>query len=187
MSTGNKRAWDYAYGCNPLVAPLRVLVGNAAAGANTIILQTSNVQAADGTSFVPLSASQPTAFTIGSGANAETVAIANVTAVTVNADGTLSLTATFANAHSIGDLVASATYGLAEAVNSQHAAGGGLVSVDSTWKAAGGVTGTITAVKGWTNVTIYDGRGTSGATSYLPAGTPSANGGLYIASAVTLY
>jgi len=157
-----------------------VVTGNAAAGTFTITLDYGVVFTADGRQILPLSATSP--ITVGSGPNLETVTPTAVTALTPGTYGTTQVTAAFANPHGQGDLVASASFGLGEAVNDAHAAGG-LVAIDGRWAAAGGTTASITAQKGWTNVSVLDQRGTTGAKSYIAA----SNGAAMAVSAVGLY
>jgi hypothetical protein len=177
---GVRSAIDYAYGVNAKIAPLRVDVGNAATGSQTITLAYGFVTLADGTVINPLSTTAP--ITIGIGANAETVTPSAVSCSTPTLYSTCSITATFANTHGEGDVVASGSFGLIEAVNDAHTLGG-LVAIDGRFAQAGGVTATITGNKGFTNVCILDYRGTTGATSYKAA----SNGANMAATAVTLY
>ena len=117
MSLYVRQPFEYAYGVNPAVGPARVRTGNAASGAQTIIADGVLV-AADGLSFQPFATNAP--ITIGVGANAETV---TPSAVTNNADGSASVTATFSNTHGIGDTIISASNGSWEAANAATAAG----------------------------------------------------------------
>lgn len=174
-----KNAYSFAYGINPNVQALRVQTGNSVTGsASTVILFNASITTSDGL-FVPNTLSTYTPITIGNGSNVETI---TPTSVTQNADGTVTVGGTFSNTHGQGDNVQSGTYGLAEAVKYAHGTGG-LVVVDGEWSQKGGITSTITGTLGYTNVTIYDGRGTSGATSYKAA----SNGSDYAATTVTLY
>lgn len=150
-------AIEFAYGVHRSVAGLKVTVGNTATGAGIITIGPwGYCNTADGRQFFPLSVTAP--IILGTGASQETL---TPTAVSQNADGSWSLSATFANIHSQGELVSSGTIGLAEAVNYVHfQRGGGVVTVDGLWATAGGVNSVITTTKGWTNVSVIDTRGT---------------------------
>lgn len=182
--TGIRNANDFAFGLATSSGtgpqPLRVLVGNPGAGTYTITLDYGVVFTFDGKSFLPLSTTS--SITVGSGANQETISPSAITNPTPGVYGTCQLTAVFANAHGNGDPVATATYGLSEAVLDAHVLGG-LVAVDGAWAAAGGVTGTITGAKGFTNVCVLDWRGTTGAVSYKAA----SNGAAMAATTTALY
>lgn len=183
---GVKNASDYAYGVFPNIAPLSVGIGNTATGAQTITLNFGVVTLPDGTSFSPLATTAP--ITVGTGSNAETVTPSAVSCATPSVYQTCSVTATFANTHGIGDRITSGTTGVAEAVNAAHVQGG-LVAVDGKVAAAVGSRAAaltlIGTVKGWTNVTVLDWMGTTGALSYMPTG--SANGGVYVTSTHVVY
>lgn len=161
-------------------SPLRVVTGNPGAGTYTVTLDYGVTFTADGLPFTPLSTTTP--ITIGSGANIETVTPTAVSAPTPGTYGTTTFTAVFANAHGNGDPVASATFGLGEAVNDAHGQGG-LVSIDGAWTAAGGLTTTVTTTKGFTTVSVLDWRGTTTAKSY----TSGSNGANMAATAISLY
>ncbi|MGH9345052.1 MAG: hypothetical protein ACRD19_14990 [Terriglobia bacterium] len=178
--SGIRNAFDYAYGVNTSVAPLRVDSGNSATGSQTITLAFGNIYLGDGTVVMPLSTTAPV--TVGVGANAETVTPSAVSCATPNVYDTCTITATFSNTHGVGDLVSSGTFGLEEAVNAAHTLGG-LIAIDGRWTQLGGATSTVTGNKGWTNVTILDWRGTSGAVSYKAA----SNGADYAATSTALY
>jgi hypothetical protein len=160
---GLRNAVDYAYGVVPNIPPLSVSTGFIGSGSQTVIVSQGTISLPDGTQITPLSTTAP--ITIGLGANAETVTPSAVSCSTPLQYNTCSFTATFTNSHGVGDPVASASYGLVEAVNVAHGLGG-LVGIDGRWVSFGGTTSTITSNKGWTNVTVLDWRGTSGAVSY---------------------
>src|SRR5882757_2565308 len=156
---GLRNAIDYAYGSGGPNAPAPLLVqqGNGATGAQTITLQFGFVTLTDGTVINnPITITTP--ITIGSGSNAETVTPSAVSNPTPSVYGSCQVTANFANLHGIGDPISSGTFGLEEAVVDAHVLGG-LVAVDGAWTAIGGLTGTITGNKGWTNVGVLDWRG----------------------------
>lgn len=168
--TGIRNAFDYAYGIaateRGVVTPLKVLVGNQATGSQTITVDFGVCTTLDGRTFTPITTTTP--ITIGSGSNQETVTPTAVSNPTPAIYGTCQVTASFSNLHGNGDPIASGTFGLIEAVNDAHILGG-LVGVDGRWVSAGGITGTITGNKGWTNVCVLDWRGTTGAVSYKAA------------------
>ncbi len=140
---------DYAYGCNnvgktQMPGPLSVGIGTTAAGAATVTLNYSYVTLPDSTQFFPLATNAP--ITIGSGTNAETVTPSAVGNATINAGQlTCTVTATFANAHGLGDLITSGTFGLQEAINAASANGGGEVVITPAWYARGGTAAMIAA------------------------------------------
>lgn len=176
--SGNRNAYDYYYGRN---APALIVdVGTSATGAGTLVLQFGVLTLGDGTPLSPLATTAP--ITVGTGSNQETVTPSAVSCSTPAVYDTCSVTATFSNIHSVGEQIGSGTFGLIEAVNATHQYGG-LVTVDGRWSFAGGLTTTITGNKGWTNVTVLDWRGTSGAVSYKAA----SNGANMAATAVGLY
>ena len=188
---GLKNAFDFAYGVNPNVSPLVIGIGNTATGSQTITLQFGNVTLSDGTVLAPVSAGTvPTPITVGLGSNAETVTPSAVWCSTPTVYNSCTVTATFANTHGQGEPVSTGTIGIAEAVNAAHALGG-LVAVGGAvipYTSAGTRASAITligTVKGWTNVSVLDWMGTTGAVSYKPTG--AANGGLYVTSTNILY
>ena len=187
---GVANAFDFAYGVNPSVAPLRVDISNTVTGTGTVVLSYGFIRTTDGRSFMPLSTTAP--IRIGIGANVETVTPTAVSCATPNVYDSCSVTATFANVHGTGDLVASGTYGMAEAVNFTHVLGG-IVAFDGRWVSAGGSTSQFAGnTYGWTNVTLVDWRGTSStatpATSWRSgSATAPTNGQAYVQSAVVLY
>lgn len=140
-------ALDYAYGISPSGGPpLTIGTGNSLAGAGTIVLDSGqSVTLAGGQISTPVVVSTP--ITVGIGANAETVTPTAVSAATGVTPGTLSIsvTATFANVHGVGEPVASGTFGLQEAINRAAAGGGGLVVVTPAWYSAGGTVAIIQA------------------------------------------
>lgn len=165
-------AGDYAYGINRNVGPLRVDIGIAATGSQSITLAYGFIQLTDGTIVSPLSTNAPV--TIGVGSNAETVTPSAVSCTTPQQYSTCSFTATFSNTHGAGDLVTSGTFGLQEAINAANAFGGGTVITDSSWIALGGAKSNITAVTSATpKVWIWDISGTS-PTWYGKSGLTSA-------------
>ena len=177
----NAAAYSYGTGMSAAPPPLIVGVGPVAAGTGvTITVQYGVTVLGDGTQVSPLSTTTP--INIGVGTNAETVTPTAVSCTTPTVYNSCTFTVTTSNSHGTGDPISSATFGLIEAVNAAHTLGG-LVAVDGAWVSAGGVTSTITSNKGWTNVTVLDWRGTSGAVSYKAA----SNGANMAATTVTLY
>ncbi len=152
---------DYAYGCNSIGnnpaqqmgAALTVGIGITAAGAATVTLNYAYTTLPDSSQLFPLNINAP--IIIGSGSNAETVTPTAVANATSNAGQlTCTLTATFANAHGIGDAISSGTFGLQEAINAANAAGGGTVVITATWYSRGGTAAMVSAAVLPTNGTV---------------------------------
>lgn len=183
---GIRNAITYDYGTPASAAPpITVAIGILAPGTTSVTMLVGYTVLADGTPLYPFATNAP--INIGAGSNVETVRPTAVSCSTPTVPNTCVITGWFHNAHGVGDPVTSGTYGLMEAVNAAHTQGG-LVAVDGPWTAAGGTTTTITGDShgsglGWTNVSVLDWRGTTGAKSY----TSSANGLLMAATAVSLY
>lgn len=173
---GVANAFAFAYGVNPDVPALQVDLagGPIAAGVATVTLAYGKVALADGTVIDPLATNAPVI--IGEGANQETVTPTAVSNPTPDVYQSASFTATFTKAHGTGEKVSSGSFGLAEAVNSQFAKGGGAVMVDRDFKQAGGVAGTITGTAGYGTVPVVQNMGAaSGAAfSYKSTGTAGA-------------
>lgn len=183
--SGVRNAITYAYGTPYAAAPpLYVAVGFNAPGTTTSVsltLQFGYTVLSDGTYLTPLATTAP--ITVGSGPNLDTVTPSAVSCTTPQVANTCVITATgFSFGHGIGDPVASATFGLEEAVNAAHTQGG-LVAIDGLFAAAGGTTGTVTSNKGYTNVTVLNWFGTTGALSYHS----STNGTNMVSTGVTIY
>lgn len=176
--SGVRNAIDYAYGVQANVGPLRVDQGNSTTGSGTVItLAYGLVSLPDGTTFMPFSTTAP--ITVGIGSNAETVTPSAVNCGTPQIYSTCQITASFANSHGIGDVVASGTFGIAEAVNAAHAGGGGLVAFNGAWVLAGGATSQFASkTYGWANVALLDYRGTGNGTT-LGVSWRATNGAAY--------
>jgi hypothetical protein len=182
-----RNSYDYAYGQNPAVDALMVASGGSTAGGTySITLALGRVFTKDGLSISPTAT---TPITIGAGANLETVTPTTVSNPTPDVYGTCVITATFANGHGIGDQVRSGSGGIVEAMNAAHttSAFGGLVSVDqaSANLVAATHANLVTALdtyKGWTNVTLLDWTGVTGAVSYA-----TTDGNVLAATAHVLY
>ena len=179
-----RSAYDYAFGVNPNVAPMVLLSGSNSGTGVSFTVQLGQVVLADGTVLtIPLSTSNP--IILGIGSNAETVTPSAVSNPTPGVPGTCTFTATTTNNHLAGDFITSGSVGVGEAVAMAHAAGGGVVMVDSNFVQAGGTNSSITAVKGYTNVSIVDARGTVSGSAFSYRVT--SNGNAYSASAVSWY
>ena len=160
--SGIFRASEFSYGANPSSLPgggkpLTVDIG-AAAGTQTLTLAFGNTALVDGTDLFPLNTNCP--ITVGSGATQETVTPTAVVSSAYYRSSTI--TATFANAHSTGDPIASSTAGLQEAINyAANVHGGGVVVVDAIWTSIGGTDAILAAAVLPTNgsVIIEDNRG----------------------------
>ncbi|MGD0630976.1 MAG: hypothetical protein ABR987_16735 [Terracidiphilus sp.] len=156
---GQFNTLDYAYGIVSNGASPAYLVvnnGNTATGAQTVQLQFQYASTPDGVSFNPLNTNAPV--TVGVGSNAETITPSSVSNSPVY--GQTSFGATFANLHGQGDLVASGTVGLQEAINAAVAYGGGIVIIDAKWTALGGTQAILDAAINTlpSNVGISDNR-----------------------------
>lgn len=153
---GLYRALDFAYGCfgsgDP--APLQIGTGTYASGTASPILALGFTTLADGTILEPLNTNAPVQ--VGSGPNVETVTPSAVSDLTPTVYNVNSFTADFANAHGTGDLVASGTLGLQEALNAAAAAGGGIVIVDAAWFNAGGTAAIIDAAAAPSGTSIWN-------------------------------
>lgn len=147
--------------------PLRVDVGNASTGSQTLTVRINGfLTTVDGDQFMPLNVNAP--ITVGVGTNAETVTPTAVSCTTPAFAGTCTVTASFNNLHGPGDLIASGSFGLQEAINrafsgsaansSTTITNGGTVIVDAVWSLAGGLSSTITAATPYQSVTIEDHR-----------------------------
>lgn len=155
---GMYRALDYAYGAVPGIPGLQVDQPASTTGATqTLNVAFGTVTLGDGTIITPLNTNAP--ITIGTGANADSVTPSAVSQSTPQVYQSVSLTATtFSHSHGTGDLIASATVGLQEALNAAGAAGGGTVVVDPEWVKSGGTTGMINAATIPSNTAILDNR-----------------------------
>ena len=163
---GMYRAAAFAYGIGGSgVAGLQVdMPGGVDANTSTqtLTLAFGNITLDDGTIVSPLNTNAKVTVGTGSGADSVTVsAVSNSTPLVYQS--TTFTAATFGNAHGTGDLVASATIGLQEALNYAGAAGGGTVVVDAEWTKLGGTTAMVNAATLPSGVQIVDNR--SGFTS----------------------
>ncbi len=104
----------------------------------TLVLEGAVAVATDGTPFYPLNTNAPTL--VGSGSNQETVTPSSVSNATSPVPGQPTFTGTFTKIHGQGDPLASATFGLQEAIDYANSQGGGKVCIDAAWTQAGGTT-----------------------------------------------
>lgn len=158
----NAANFAYGYGLTPSGGNTGgvLLSGNNATGAGSVIVvrspqpfQPASVVLADGSSLDPYNVNAP--ITIND-ANAETV---TPTAVSINTDGTVSITANLSHTHGQGAIISSGTAGLQEALNAANAAGGGVVVIDQEWVGLGGTQAILNAATIPANVSIVDNRG----------------------------
>lgn len=163
---GIKSSADYAFGIprpGGVSGPAALIIDNptptTAGASSTLTLQYGNTTAGDGTVFSPFATGFLAPIQVGAGSDIETVTPTGVSCSTPQVYDTCTVTVTLTNAHGRGEPVASATYGLQEALLAQYQAGGGLVAIDNLWKNMGGtnaiITGTVIAVP---NTTIVDNR-----------------------------
>ena len=124
----------------------------------SLTLDTGVTVTTDGLAFFPLNTNAPTL--VGSGSNQETVTPSSVTSPTSPVPGQATFTGTFTKIHGTGDPLASATFGLQEAIDYANSVGGGVVVVDSAWANAGGTTAIYNAavIPSPTLVTKQDNR-----------------------------
>lgn len=158
---GTYEAVDYAYGITSAPGPLTIQTGNSAAGTTSITVQFAYVTLGDGTKLFPLATNAP--ITVGTGANntQETVTPSGVSNCNFDAGyGSCTLTATFANAHGMGEPIVSGTMGLVEAANAANGMGGGQVAVDAAWVKRGGTQAMIATAQASlpATVTLIDNR-----------------------------
>lgn len=157
---GQAVAANFAYGSpggpaglicdNPIAIPASPLV------AQSMTVSFGYTTTPDGITFYPLALLTPVS--IGTDGNRETVTPLSVTGSGIPTYDGVSFTADFADAHGRGDLVASATFGLQEALNYMGAQGGGKVIIDEQWARLGGTTTIKDAAVLPSGVTITDNR-----------------------------
>jgi hypothetical protein len=156
---GTFNALDFAYGVvgGTGAPPLQVTLGSTSTGAYTITCSPNALYTSSGIA-IPISTATP--INVGGGSNQDL----NITPTTVSQSGqnTLLITATFTYAHGPGAQVSSGTFGLAEAMLSASKYGGGTVTVDAKWFAAGGTYAIIDAATQYAGVTIQDNSGSVG-------------------------
>lgn len=185
---GNSYRIGNASGATILNPPgaLKVNTGTTGAGTFTITLAFGTIKTADGLTVMPFATNAP--IKIGVGANLETVTPSAVSCTTPAIYNTCQVTATFANAHGIGDPVSSGSGGLMEAVNLAGSLGGGVVIVDRAWISQGFTVAGLTAFSGYSIVSIVQNTGaaSTAALSYHSTGTYPAVAA-YAASAVSWY
>jgi hypothetical protein len=162
--SGQFNAFEFAYGVNPIVAPLVAINGPAATGAGTLTLAYGYFTTADGTVVnYPLNTNAPIIVGL---IQSETVTPSSVSNTTPGIYGSPTVTATFTYLHGNGDEIRSGTVGLQEAINyCANVYGGGTVIVDARWALYGGTTAMLSAAVVPPNVTISDvrnGIGSSG-------------------------
>ena len=170
--SGITDAWDYAMGVNGSVAPLIIDSNSTATGTVTYTVRFGYTTATDGTQFNPLSTFAP--IVVGSGASMETVTPTAVSCNTPQILDSCTFTASFANAHGVGERISSGSAGLEEAANYRFTHLGGLVALSPSWFAQeGGVSAGLTALVTFksfgTTVTVLNYSGTAGALSYTAA------------------
>ena len=159
---GQYIAANFAYGSpggpNALVVDSLIDTPASPPVAQSLIVSFGYTTTIDGILFYPLADNAPV--NVGSADNAEEVTPSSVTNNGRPDYDQVSFVADFANQHGRGDPVASATFGLQEAVNLAEAAGGGVVIIDQQWVKIGGTTAIFNTVTGNLpgSVTITDNR-----------------------------
>lgn len=147
---GRYPALDYAYGSGPspnYPGPLQIVTGNVAVGAGSISIATPTDVTQGGAPFNPILVGS--SIVVGQASNAETVTVTGVGVSSLagfsQSTGSVSITATFTKIHGPQESVASATFGLYEAIARAVSAGGGVVVITAAWYAAGGTVAIIQA------------------------------------------
>lgn len=143
-------ALDYAYGCGgtPVAPPaLQVGTGNTTTGSASITVITPITFTQGGAPLSPIAVGS--SLVIGNAGNAETVTVTAVGTPSLSgfapATGSVSVTAVFANTHGPQENIASATFGLQEAINIASGSGGGEVAIYPAWYKIGGTVAMIAA------------------------------------------
>lgn len=146
---GTYSALDYAFGTSSSVAPppLQIGAGNTVVGVGSITIITPITTTQGGTPVSPIAAGST--IIVGTASNAETVTVTSVGVPSLAGyapgTGSVTVTATFANLHGPQENVASATFGLQEAINVASAAGGGVAAIYPAWYKIGGTAAMIAA------------------------------------------
>lgn len=174
---------NYAYGLGGPSTGGRIFTGNSSTGVTTITLYSALIALPNGHSIMPYATNAK--ITVGTGATQETVTPTVISGCYLGAPiGSCRLTANFTFTHGQGEFIATATFGLQEAINDATSQGGGNLVVDSTW---GGTTSLILNANGNLNVTITDNR--TGTQVYVWNGAnyqvSAANGNGAVTSATT--
>jgi hypothetical protein len=168
---GQYRAVDFNYGgVFPTSAPrgLTVCAAPGVSGSQTLTVQNGWITLSDGTVVTPFNVNAPVQVINASGSDSQTPSAVS-TYIQSNLYGpTATVTATWTYAHYAGDVVASGTYGLQEALNYASAKGGGVVIVDGDWITAGGTQTILAAATVPTGVTILNNSSLGG---YAPIQT----------------
>lgn len=137
------KAANFAYGSAGGPASLKCQQSNPIPVISPTVNQSMTVAfnfttTVDGITFWPLATTAP--IQVGTDGNQETVTPASVTGNGLTGYQQGSFTAAFLDQHGSGDNIASATFGLQEAINYAATQGGGIVVVDREWVALGGTT-----------------------------------------------
>ena len=173
IDAGIANAWSFAFGVNPNCGgPLTLSSANTGTGSQTYQVQLAQSFTADGVPILPLVVNG--VLSVGTGASQELVVITAVSAPTPSVPNTCTFTASFANAHTIGEIVVSGSGGVQEAAHNRSIIGYGLVSLSPTWwQWAGGHSAGITLMTGYkslsANVCLLDYSGYTNAVSYTAA------------------
>jgi hypothetical protein len=171
---GMFRAANFAYGIIPSVGALRVDQNTQIPAGGTTITVPQAYFATDDAIQVNQPLAATASITIGSGASQETF-----TPSSVSYNGTfasVTYATGFTYAHGEGDILASGTIGLQEAINFANANGGGVVIVDNRWTQLGGTNAMIAAATLPSNgtVVIQDNRAGGGVSQSLTVNVTNA-------------
>jgi hypothetical protein len=122
-------------------------------GSKTFTVYSAAFTLADGRTIFPYATNSY--ITVGNESVLPTALSAGCNVVTV-APSSCQITATFTYAHVSGEPVTSSSFGLQSALNDASTSGGGIVVVDSAWKALGGTSTIEAAATIPANVAIED-------------------------------
>jgi hypothetical protein len=153
---GEFNANDYAFGAATNVPALTIDNNITGTGSQTYVLRTGYIVLPDGTFFVPLFIND--SVRVGVGASSELVTVTSVSCSNPQAIDGCNFTASFANAHGVGERVASATGGLYEAMYAAWISGGGLADIDPRTVQLGLTNTQLAAAPVWSTVAIKDER-----------------------------
>ena len=173
VNNGIANAWNFAFGVNPNCGgPITLSSANIGTGSQTYQVEIGQSTTADGRVILPLVVNG--VLSVGTGANQEVVVITAVNAPTPSMPNTCTFTASFANAHGIGEIVVSGSGGVQEAAHDRSIIGYGLVSLSPEWWAwAGGHSAGITLMTAYkslnANVLLLDYSGYTNAVGYTAA------------------
>ena len=146
----------YAFGVDANTPPLIIDSNQTGTGSQTYTLRIGAISLSDGTVINPIFVNN--SVRVGTGAAEEVVTITGASCGTPQIQDTCTFTASFVNAHGVGEIVASNTGGLYEAMNAAYKSGGGLAIIDPKTITYGLTTAQIVAAPVYPGVAIDDQR-----------------------------